>query len=1726
MATYTDDVIRENGGIPIPVKTSDGKFNVDAAWEGNTHQAVESFLSGVIAELSETTTSKISVSVPTDNFTVVGVVDSAGNPIVFKNGRIINFLNGTEYAYCQYRVSYMEGDEEQTSYRVSILVNGEQVYDNVAIGGSDFVHTCPVNLAPYLKKYSSLSLVSVTIRAYSGGTGYDTADVKGSTTINFNRVQGSLALSGMTSFDTINTGTINYTTEFTSTAASPYAYLRVSIVSDGQEITFGETAARYIDLVVTTPGVYSLNLGNILTNGYSALNNGINIVTARLYIGRRYDGSSIVDEGEPTPIVVYKFLRISSSVENGTPYVIADYNATPSQNDYTDIMYMVYVKGQPVSYTTPILLREYDLTANMYKTVAIKVVNNQTQAHWNYFVPKIAVSQQNLQVALPRRNEITGEIEYDSNGEPIAITDPANYYTTIELRPTASSVRWSVMSPVFHLSARNKSNSDYDVGTLRDTTLETSGSITRTAAYSMEFENFQWAQGGSGYEAWPTSDPSSGLVSGSMAIKFTGNSRARIKKTVGSTTTDFTPFYDTTPYSSINRVGGGLLAKGLTLKIVFAVSNVSDPSQKIIQCYDDTSTATCQGFYVTGNALYINPGSEMTSDPNQVGTRSNSHNERRFAINNRIELTITVQPYWDSSNIETAHEVRYYVNGEIAGFRKLTNDADAPLTTISQTIAKQLVFGGEGATLHLFDVKYLNRCCTAYEVLQDYCMSLDSSVLLNSFYTKNAGTSQLASGRFYTEETIGGVLTPVLKLQDAINYGKWLAGQNKTDFSVFVLSNMCNGPDYVDTQAGTGNTEEHAKRCEFLYMYRFKYDDNPTSSTYQQGIIDPDLTYYLEGQYEDGTGGALTWKIKDGQGRFRLRRQGTSTASGTKSNVRWDTRGVCRLHKWNPVTGAFSETYTSVKKKAKIFYIPDKNAIPCFIVTAKKNVNESTHVRNVPTAKWVEACTRQLAKVSSTYEDVLTPPQRAEMASIQSAYAATGQTIDRNAAIDMIKTRQVIDGIPSVGFEISYEKNPSLWNESDGTHITTLDPTATGIVADFSGQFDLTTDKKNMEVFGFGGYTEWIVDNGKIKTRWVDDNVTGDPLGDTTWINDDGISQGDESNSEDFSFEYKDNSAPLCSFKVQDLSGATTVVSGSISATSVFEYRFPEDRIVRAGTYQYKPGDPELLMTASIGLTRNGPMQRIYNLVQTCDPEKQGYGYYAEGNQFITDGTGKLHALDGTEFNDDITGRRGLFKHDLKYYAVVNQLLLYYLSTVDIPQGVDQEGKNIFMGHHGAKGSDEGDYSEYLNISGSQVRWPILRIHGYDYDTNWSIDNRNNFKFLYTMLYEDHLYDAGGCDLWDLIKVCYATELAQMKQAIGTTLISKAGVEEYMFTKHIDLYNSLQFNANSEYGYTLLKADYPKSHGSAREHTEWFVNGRMNIMAGRYFPQSSISSQAISNEYTQGTFRAGVSTGGGLSDAAYHYRMGYFRGDTSEERTENRFGVSITGRERCYVGMAAGSPLTYYGNSFIPVTPVTGSNDMIVDYERPVVTIKLPTNYDPQSNDGAVGIGGCSGVQTISGLDRWYINKIEGWGGLVNVEELVLGTTGSLPNPDGTTFEQYENSELQNLGDTSGVTFGSCKLLNLAGCSGISELALTSFPELETFEGRGMTKLIRITLPVTSNLKTAHFPANLVELNIRDKSQLGEGTGEVTFEGYDKIETVDVENSSDFIAQDVISKFL
>ena len=1388
-----------------------------------------------------------------------------------------------------------------------------------------------------------------------------------------------------TAFGSINPSIINYTTDFTS--GNTAVLFTEYYNEDGTEL---QTTVKKTLTV----------RGSTSTSVPTSIKDGAHIVKS--YLVLQDDNDS--DEKTGTTGETVSVTIVISSAASSKTYLLVSPVDNAVINNYVDIQFTAYNSGSVLS--IPIVMQEY---VDGYTTVATRNIANGSNQTWHYLVRQSSCS---LRFIIP---------DVDSDGNIIYKADGTVQFTTHEpvilnFTATTGSVSWETpLGTSAYFSMVGKSNDDADIG------------ILKSGEYSATFEDVQFNTNGSGYNDI--------VLDGytTTALHLVGTSRF----TLGN----LYPFYDTTAIGSFR--GGGILATGRTLKISFMVSNVSNADEKIISCWDGNT-----GFYITGDSMYIKIGKELISLPEESQFKT-GHNTRKFSSDTKIDLTITVQPYYDNGK-ETKHELRYYINGEIAGFDVLKN-SEIDLQTLSQSSPTTVTFGGNGAVLDIFDVRYYERALSAFEVLQMRTMDLDSSNTIKDIFEKN---------NYYDVDSDG---EPVITLAQAIKYGKY---SKNPKFAVWACTNLCNTSEYI------GNTSTHSSKPEHFYLFKFT----------DTGTIDAEHTIFVE------SCGIDTAKSES---YLRVRRQGTSTASSTKGNIRVDIRNTCIIHKWNSETETFYEysgtddehCYT-VKKGATIWQIPDSSAIPCSLLTCKKNPNESTQARNLPTAKWYEDMCRYMATVTGTdadgktiypYEDCLTKPQQKEL---QSIIANRTDTNSRKEQVDAIKTRQCVDGIPSLGFEVAYP--------DDSSKCSPLSLSNT-----FGGQFDLITDKTNEKVFGFGGYHRH---DSNTQTTWVTNESSG--------------------TNRDYSIEWRRNASPICNFLQADLSllNDTNTADNPNEMASDLEYRYPD--LGNAVSETNTVGK-----TYTLGMGKQEGIQRLFDLVRTCALDKEDYNdagyYYSAGVKTAYNKTGYIpigeKVLGEANANesaytwkaDTKTNRIEKFKAEAQYYIVVNQMLV---NGIAILAGLmcDQDTKNQFFTHFTDEENEGHD---------------LLRLLGYDFDSSWGIDNDNYFRFLPTVLYSDDLYDGRALDskgvykgpmFWKIMFEAYATELSTIAGHLYSGFLHPDIIMDYMHTNQVNVYNAIQYNANSEYSYTEKASDYQKTHGSAKEHNEWFVNGRMEFLSGRWGKGTSNEPGGV---YTNGVANFNLAL---LND---EFKTKY--PNNASQRGKNKWAISVTGYQRTTVQLREGAS-TYYPKVDVDVVTTYDSDYKPISVSRPVATAYASESTGSSAGDNRIAIYGGKYLKTITGLANWYISSVMDWGDLTNIEELNIGSTENLGT--NTNPEYYRNPNLTNLSISS--SFGSCKKFNLAGCVNLSgSLSLMAFPVLEEFEGIRMDSVTDIVLPISNSLRKISYPKNMTSWSVSNKPNLTS----VSFEGTSLIEYISVTNSSDYVAKlsiDILEKLI
>lgn len=492
-----------------------------------------------------------------------------------------------------------------------------------------------------------------------------------------------------------------------------------------------------------------------------------------------------------------------------------------------------------------------------------------------------------------------------------------------------------------------------------------------------DFYGVSWKDGGSGWQ--------------NGALHLTGEGKAVI---------NITPFYSATQYDAERRIGGGILDTGRTLQIRYRIPSVGNTNQRLIHCWDEVNKV---GFYITSDTIYVRMGAAViTTD---ASTPQSDRNDRHFVPGEYIDLTITVQPYWDESFNLTKHLATMYVNGEFAG------EAAIPVNTLSQATPVPITLEGNGSVLDAQVVCRYNKCLDSFTVFKNAVMAIGELAQMQYAYTKN---------KCYKGNGEVG-------FNEAFQYCKWLSAQVG---------------DQVD---GTCN----------IIVNTYEFDPNETSTSFvAPGKQELELFFFKNGEVD--TERSIKY-VANKDGALRVRIQGTSTAFEFRKNERYDGRGKdnndLRLYVfhwsraayeaagsqnpsdgwvgWDSTTGTWSKTdgTSDLEVKKLTIYLRgnSETEIACELLTTKTNYNESTALRNLPEARWIEDAMKFLANQRDgggnlLFPTMLTPPQRSNS-----------------------KVRQAIDGVPAIQFTHSIGQNDYY----------------------FSGKVDLITDKKNAGVFGF-----------------------------------------------------------------------------------------------------------------------------------------------------------------------------------------------------------------------------------------------------------------------------------------------------------------------------------------------------------------------------------------------------------------------------------------------------------------------------------------------------------------------------------------------------------------------------------------------------------------------------------------------------------------------------------
>ena len=585
--------------------------------------------------------------------------------VVIDGNSIRPFLNGSTNETFKYTVTYTKDNMPQTSCKIRIIIGAKTVYEGDSIAGQ--ITTSP-NIASYLNAISD-NTVNVTLKCFDiNDNGEETPTT--STRLIYRRKTATLVCN--TLLGEVNPSIIRFTATFNDEDTA-------TLFTEYYDAT-GNEKQKTVSKLLTTRG-------SVSTTVPTDLSAGAHVVKAYLVL---MDDEDDNPQTGTTGATVSTTIVSTKDASVGDTFIIVGSVDNAVVNDYVDIQFMTYVVGVEKN-DIPVAMQE--LSQGQYETKAIRRVANGALQTWHYLVKNDIVQ---LLIGVPDTKE-DGSLDYTAQGNLKFTIDPI----TFSFNAKASTITWETpIDTVAYFSMQNKTNNDYDIGALK------------SGQYEATFDDVQFNSSGSGYNNIEIN----GNISTSLHL--IGTSKVTLGKLY--------PFYDNTPQANLQ--GGGILAKGRTLKISFMVSNVSNPDEKVIDCFDTSNNI---GFYVTGNAIYINLGKELISLPEESQSKA-GHNARRFSSDTKIDLTIVVQPYY-YGGIETKHEIRYYVNGEIAGFAVL-KDSEIDYLTLSQNNPIPITFGGKGAILDLFDVRYYEKALSSFEVLQMRTMDLDNSTEISEIF--------------------------------------------------------------------------------------------------------------------------------------------------------------------------------------------------------------------------------------------------------------------------------------------------------------------------------------------------------------------------------------------------------------------------------------------------------------------------------------------------------------------------------------------------------------------------------------------------------------------------------------------------------------------------------------------------------------------------------------------------------------------------------------------------------------------------------------------------------------------------------------------------------------------------------------------------------------------------------------------------------------------------------
>ena len=391
---------------------------------------------------------------------------------------------------------------------------------------------------------------------------------------------------------------------------------------------------------------------------------------------------------------------------------------------------------------------------------------------------------------------------------------------------------------------------------------------------------------------------------------------------------------------------------------------------------------------------------------------------------------------------------------------------------------------------------------------------------------------------------------------------------------------------------------------------------------------------------------------------------------------------------------------------------------------------------------------------------------------------------------------------------------------------------------------------------------------------------------------------------------------------------------------------------------------------------------------------------------------------------------------------------------------VDQRAKNMFL--------------TYWGTTGKWQPW------FYDNDTSFGINNEGQLVFDYMMEDTDQLdganvYNGQNSVLWTNFRNAFPDEIKETYQNLRNNgLITYDKLIDQFITNGSDKWSESIYNEDMDFKYiSMLRSDndatnLPQVRGSGEEHFRYFVENRLNYCDSKWYASDYANDYISLRIYTPTTW-AGV---------------------------EPNPAITVTPFSDMYAGVRYKANGTLYQSRVSHGVPVT--------FRPQGETFESENNET--FNDTETAVYGAHQLSSIGDLAPLYCGSVN----VSNADKLIELKVG-----DGT--EGYSNANLHEL------SVGTNKLLkkiDVQNCPNFtSVLDLSNCPSMEEVYAKG-SSITGVNFPEAGVLKKAQLPGTITNFTLKHQLYVEE----LTFEGYDNIKTLWIENCPTVDGFDILSK--